>query len=265
MVIIGAGRLARALVKTLGDRVVAVIRRTPGAIDDEPAAAGAQICERLDEISTSFDCVWIATSDRSIPDVAGELASTRESWQGIVVIHSSGATPLAALEPFRVRAATTLAIHPNWGATGEQKIPEGIYWGVSSADQSGESAAAEILTLVAGRAIIVDEARRGVYHAAASTASNFSVTLYVMSLALYDAAGIDMDIAEDMAFSFMLDSIERIVPGNPIGALTGPIVRGDRDVVRLQIQGIREHAPELFETFQALVRLTTSLVDAGRG
>jgi predicted short-subunit dehydrogenase-like oxidoreductase (DUF2520 family) len=261
--VVGTGRLARALGRTLGGRIVGFVRRAPSENEIERAALGNRVVSALSEIDGGFDTLWILTADRAIAEVAGSLAASRESWEGIVIIHSSGASPLALLEPFRQKGGTTVALHPNWGATGEEPIPAEVYWGVSTSDDAGARAAERILGLLGGRAIAVDEARRGVYHAAASAASNFSVTLYVMALALYDAAGIDLDTAEEIARRFMLESIERIVPGNPIGALTGPIVRGDRDVVRRQLEGIRQHTPELWETFQALVRLTTSLVEAG--
>ena len=263
IVVVGGGRLAQALGRTLGGRIVGYVRRTPSGADDHLVSEGRVVVSSISEISDRFDTLWIATADRAIADVAAELAGGRESWEGIVVIHSSGASPLSLLEPFRWKGGSIVALHPNWGATGEEPIPADIYWGVSTADDRGAQAASALLSLLGGRSISVDEARRGVYHAAASTASNFSVTLYVMALALYDAAGIDLDTAEEIARRFMLDSIGRIVPGNPIGALTGPIVRGDRDVVRRQLEGIRAHTPELWETFQALVRLTTSLVEAG--
>ena len=54
----------------------------------------------------------------------------------------------------------------------------------------------------------------------------------------------------------MLQSIERSLQRGPKASVTGPVVRGDRDVVLDQLRLVREKAPELFPVVRSLAEAT---------
>jgi predicted short-subunit dehydrogenase-like oxidoreductase (DUF2520 family) len=207
---------------------------------------------------TLCDAIWIATADRDIEQICGEVASVRDSWEGVVAIHSSGAVPLAALEVVHQRGGGILALHPNVSLTGDEPIPEGLLWSVAS-DGVGEDFPQLLLEGLQPRLVVIDEDLRPLYHAAASAAANYSVTLFAIAEQLYRRAGVTDEDARTTVTRFMLQSIERSSLRGPEASVTGPVVRGDRDVLREQMRLVKAKAPELYSAFRSLAEATALL------
>ena len=261
--LVGTGKLARALARSLPMQIVAVAGRDAARVGEV-----ASMCTDADEVSISqvanesFDVLWIATSDDAIHGVAGMIAAQRERWNDIVVVHSSGARGTNVLAPFASRGARTIALHPNASLQGDGTIPPALVWGITPGDEDFKNLAASILHPVSPRLLVVDESSRTLYHAAASVASNFSVTLYAFAEELYARAGINATVAREIVGEYMSASIERCLARGPGESLTGPVARGDAGTVALQREAIMESAPELLALFDSLVELTRS-VSAG--
>jgi predicted short-subunit dehydrogenase-like oxidoreductase (DUF2520 family) len=246
LAIIGHGRLATALAHTFGDRVVVLAGR-----DD-------------DVLRHDFDVLWIATTDAAIADVAEAIAPRRARWDGLTVVHSAGAIGPSVLEPFSQRGARTLALHPNVSLTGDEPVGPGTIWGVTPCDERSMTAADEILAGSDPRLVAVDEKRRVLYHAAATAAANFSLTLFAAAERLYAAAGVEATLARELVAAFARTSIERAESTGPRAALTGPIARGDDTVVVAQLRSIAREVPELSHLFAALADATRALLVTAR-
>ncbi len=99
---------------------------------------------------------------------------------------------------------------------------------------------------------------RALYHAAASMASNFLVTLEAAAERLAARTGIERALLAPLVRA----SVENWAAVGAERALTGPVVRGDEDTVRRQRDAVAERAPDVLELFDALVQATRVL--AGR-
>jgi predicted short-subunit dehydrogenase-like oxidoreductase (DUF2520 family) len=108
------------------------------------------------------------------------------------------------------------------------------------------------------RAVRVAPEDRALYHAAASMASNFLVTLEAGAEQLAANAGVPRSLLVPLVRA----TVENWAAVGPEGALTGPVARGDENTVRRQREAVAERAPDLLELFDALVGATRSL--AGR-
>ena len=110
---------------------------------------------------------------------------------------------------------------------------------------------------------IADE-DRAAYHAAASIASNFLVTLEAAAEQLAATTGMDRALLGPLVRA----TVENWLALGPERALTGPIARGDEATVERQRAAVAERAPELLELFDALAdatrRLAASRLAAGR-
>jgi predicted short-subunit dehydrogenase-like oxidoreductase (DUF2520 family) len=95
---------------------------------------------------------------------------------------------------------------------------------------------------------------RAAYHAAASMASNFLVTLEAAAERLAATAGVDRALLLPLVRAALANWAQ-----DGAGALTGPIVRGDEATVDRQRAAIGERAPELLELFDALAAATREL------
>ncbi len=101
---------------------------------------------------------------------------------------------------------------------------------------------------------------RAAYHAAASMASNFLITLEQSAAALLEDAGIE-DARELLAPLVLRTATNWAEQG--AAALTGPIARGDEATVGRHLDAIAATAPELEPLYSALAARTRVLSGAG--
>jgi predicted short-subunit dehydrogenase-like oxidoreductase (DUF2520 family) len=120
-------------------------------------------------------------------------------------------------------------------------------------------AAAEAIALEAGMVpFAVSDADRAAYHAAASMASNFLVTLEAAAERLGASAGADRAALAPLVRA----TVENWAALGPRAALTGPLVRGDEETVARQRDAVAQRAPDLLELFDALADATRALAAA---
>ena len=98
------------------------------------------------------------------------------------------------------------------------------------------------------------------YHAAASIASNFLVTLEESAAELLRRAGIEdpRELLTPLVLRTAANWSER---GGE--ALTGPIARGDEATIGLHREALAATRPELLETYGALAVRTRALASSG--
>ncbi len=246
MAVIGAGRLGTALTAALRSKGLEV--EGPLGRGERPRAADAVIL--------------------SVPDGEIEAAATVAAGSAPLVGHTSGATPLTAMEPARRAGAALFGFHPL--QTFAEPPPAGAaadaFEGAGCAVAGTTDAA---LTLAAGLArrlgmtpFEIDDEGRAAYHAAASVASNFLVTLQAAAESIAAGAGLEPQEARALLVPLLRRTVENLAEHGPERALTGPIARGDHATVDAQRAAVEQVAPHLLDLFDELVRHTHSL--AGR-
>ena len=105
----------------------------------------------------------------------------------------------------------------------------------------------------------IDDEGRAAYHAAASMASNFLVTLQAAAETIAAGAGLEREEARALLAPLVRQTVENIAELGPEEALTGPVARGDDATVGTQRAAVEEVAPELVDLFDELVRRTRDL------
>lgn len=238
--VIGRGRLGRALSTALRDGAVDVVG--PLGRDGFKAESGA-------------DVVILCVPDAEIAAAAAALA--RCSGGRSLVGHCSGASGLDVLG-----SPDAFSLHPLMTVIGDPAVDAGRLRGAAAA-VAGTSdralAMARALAEAAGmRPIEVDESDRASYHAAASFASNFLVTLEAAAERLAAAAGLERQLLVPLVRA----TVENWAELGGEHALTGPVARGDEETVARQRAAIAERDPALLGLFDALVQATRDL--AGR-
>jgi predicted short-subunit dehydrogenase-like oxidoreductase (DUF2520 family) len=173
--------------------------------------------------------------------------------------HSSGATSLQPLLEAARGRFDVFSLHPlmtltgDDGANGLLSAPAAV----SGSSPRARRAARELAHSVGLRPFDLEEGDRAVYHAAASVASNFLVTLEMAAERLASGAGLQRQQ--------LVPLVRRTVDNwSALGAhaLTGPIARGDEHTVARQRAAVDQHAPELLELFDALAAATRALAQA---
>jgi predicted short-subunit dehydrogenase-like oxidoreductase (DUF2520 family) len=217
--VIGAGRVGSAVAARLAERGIAVGAAAP-------------------------DLVLLCVPDRAIGDVARDVAA------GPWVAHTSGATPLTALDPHTRR----FGLHPlqTFTQSREPEQLDGAFAAVTAESGDATAVGFQLARLLGLEPFSLGEADRALYHAGAAVASNYLVTLRRAARSLLEAAGAPPDA---------LDPLIRRTIDNDF-ELTGPIERGDWETVERHLEAVRTRRPELEEAYRALARLTAE--QAGR-
>jgi predicted short-subunit dehydrogenase-like oxidoreductase (DUF2520 family) len=102
---------------------------------------------------------------------------------------------------------------------------------------------------------LVPAAQRALYHAAASTASNFLITVEGMAERLAELAGLERAALVPLVRA----TVENWARQGARAALTGPIARGDLITATRQRDAVAEAAPDLLPIWDALAAETREL------
>lgn len=246
--VVGDGRLGRLLTRALREAGLAV----EGPLGRGATAAGA-------------DVVLLCVPDGEIAAAAAALAGGGEAaadraqahGSGPLVGHCAGALGLDVLVPHEAFSLHPLMTVPADGTGGTASLV-----GVSAAVAGSTPRAREVAAQLARRVGLVPfevaDGDRAAYHAAASIASNFLVTLEAAAERLAASAGVERGALVPLVRA----SVENWAALGGEQALTGPLVRGDEATVSRQRDAIADRAPDLLPLFDVLADATRAL--AGR-
>lgn len=230
--IVGRGRLGTALASALSSAHVATVG---------PFARG--------EVPAGFDedaAVLLAVPDDAIAAVAASIPV------GPLVGHCSGALTLDVLG-----AHQGFSMHPLLSVTQGETSFGGAACAVAGRSKRASKTAEWIATTLGMEPIEVKDDARSLYHAAASVASNYLVTLEDAAEQLASSTGIERRHLARLAQS-ALDNWTRL---GGAAALTGPIVRGDEATVRRQRDAAEGAAPHLLPLWDAMAGATRVLAN----
>ena len=196
----------------------------------------------------------LAVSDHAITPVSAILA--RDS-PGVPVLHASGATEVAALEPLARAGCPVGGLHPLAAATSPEAL-RGVWWGVEG-DGPARQLATRIVAAADGRVLEIPAGARPLYHAAAVLASNALVALLGTAERVMARAGVEN--ARPALAALAGGTLRAVADQGPAEALTGPIARGDAETVRAHLERL---SPDERAVYCALGREALALA-RGRG
>jgi predicted short-subunit dehydrogenase-like oxidoreductase (DUF2520 family) len=207
------------------------------------------------EVLAGADLALLTVPDDVLPGLVAGLSATGTPLEGRLLAHTSGRHGIAVLAPATSRGALPLALHPVMTFTGRPDDVDrlaGICFGVTAPEPLRLAAEALVIEM-GGEPVFIEEASRGLYHAALASAANHLVTLVVQAAELLGVAGV-ADPARMLAplLSAALDNALRLGDAG----LTGPVARADAETVAGHLDALREVSPEALRAYVALARLT---------
>ena len=229
--IVGAGRLGTALCAALRDAGVDV----------------AGPLRRDDAFPEDADAALLCVPDAQIAAAANALPHDRPR---LLVGHCSAATTLAP-----VAGRQAFSLHPLMTVAGPGAVFAGATAAIAGSTPRALATARALAEALRMRPVHVADEDRAAYHAAASIASNFLVTIEGVAERMAASAGID----REALVALVRASIENWAASGASGALTGPIARGDEDTVQRQREAVAERLPDELELFDALTAATRRL------
>jgi predicted short-subunit dehydrogenase-like oxidoreductase (DUF2520 family) len=222
--VVGEGRMGRALVAAIPELAGPFGRGFDGA---------------------GFDAVVLAVPDAEIVRAASCIDP------GPMVGHCSGALGLEVVAPHEA-----FALHPLMTVTHEGASFAGGWAAIAGSGPRCLALARSLAQRLGMRTFEIADADRAAYHAAASIASNFLVTLEDAAEALLATAGVDRTVLVPLVQA----SLDNWAALGGRRAITGPIARGDTAVVTRQRDAVADRTPELLDLFDAMCAATRALV-----
>ena len=203
---------------------------------------------RGEHVPDPVDVVLICVPDAAVESVAAGLAD------GPIVGHCCGSHGLELLPQAR-----SFCLHPLMTLTGEPNELAGAFAAVDATDQAALATARRVAGDLGMTAVEIAAEDRAAYHAAASIASNFLLTLESAAEALAASAGLPRDglvpLVERTVANWAASGAER--------SLTGPVARGDNATVARQRAQVETRLPEFLPLFDELCVATERLAAAG--
>jgi predicted short-subunit dehydrogenase-like oxidoreductase (DUF2520 family) len=228
LAIVGQGRLGRAL--------SAALAADPGYQIEGPLGRGAD--------GHAADVALLCVPDHEIGLAAARIAPGR------LVGHCSGATTLEPLQPHEA-----FSLHPLMTVTGQGTRFAGAGAAVAGTTPRALQTAIRLAQALGLTPVEIADADRPAYHAAASIASNFLITLEAAAERLAAQVGVDRALLVPLVQA----TWENWAALGPQRALTGPVARGDHATVAGQRTAVSDRAPDLLPLFDALVAATEAL------
>ena len=212
------------------------------------------------------DIIILAVPDNIIEQIAQSIASSVETLDGIVALHMSGALSSDVLDSLRVRGAAVAAFHPCQTITADDD-PSVVFNGVCFDMEGDEDAcmcAGKIAADIGAESVRLTPEKRLLAHCAMTIGSNYTVALFHAAQKILSSSGIDEDVARSMLIPLFEHTASNIVGKGTEKALTGPVARGDTDIVQRHVGALDEQFPDIGELYRVIGRqLLDIVIDGG--
>lgn len=180
-----------------------------------------------------------------------------------IVVHCSGARDEGPLQPLADAGWVVGCWHPLQAfPTSGTSVEPGITWAITG----GYDVTRVLMTLteaLGGEPLVLPAAAKARYHAAATLASNYCVTLMAHAARLLGDVGMSPEAASQALLALLRTTLSGVAQAGLPGGLTGPLVRGDFGTVRSHLDELGDR-PDTLALYRAAGRATVCLL-ADRG
>jgi predicted short-subunit dehydrogenase-like oxidoreductase (DUF2520 family) len=256
----GAGRVGTAVAELLRrneHELVGVASRTTSS---EQTAAGFLGCPVVspEEGASVASLVLLGVPDEAIAQAADRVSAS--VTPGAVVCHFAGSFGVEPLRSVEDAGARPAALHPVQACpdvtTAIERLP-GSAWGVTCDEDLKAWAEHLVTSSLSGVPIVIDEALRPLWHAAAVTTSNGIAALLALAEELLSSIGVGTPDA--ILGPLAEGTLANARAGGGGGAtLTGPIARGESSTVARHIEALRSLAPQLVDPYTTMSHMILS-------
>jgi predicted short-subunit dehydrogenase-like oxidoreductase (DUF2520 family) len=198
------------------------------------------------------DLIWLCVPDRQIGAASRQLASATD-WKKKTAFHSSGALTSHELKALRQRGASVASVHPMMTfVRGSIPSLKGVPFAIEG-DAAAVQRARKIVRTLGGEAFTIRKQHKAAYHAWGAFASPLLVAVLVTGEKLARTAGLSAAEARRKMLPIVRQTVANYEALGPAGAFSGPIVRGDAEIVGKHLQVLRK-LPEASEVYLSLAR-----------
>jgi len=262
--IVGAGRLGRSLGRSLRERgwnIRSVVTRNPSTAKRAVRSIGAgRPSTAIGRSVFDAPVILIAVPDRAIPEVVDRISAFEDEVRGHIVLHTSGALGSGILAPLRLLGAAVGSFHPlqTFSGVGSAAL-EGRVFAVE-----GDAAAVRVSRAAArtlgGQVVLLRSAAKPAYHAAASISAGMVLSLLETSIQIFASLGMKRREALRALLPLTRQVLENQETLGARAAWTGPLARGDYDVIAAHERALRPYPEEYLAAYRAVNRLSARVL-----
>ena len=214
-----------------------------------PLASAVDSIEDLPEAK-----LWmISCSDSAIRDVAAAIAQAPCLKPGDLVFHVSGALTSGILEEVRGRGAHVGSLHPIRSIANPELVLGGFGGTVCAVE--GDPCAVDELTVLAtgigAKPFNITSEAKLLCHAGHVFASNYVVTMIDVATRIYRSAGVPAEAIDMFLPPIVRGTIENVCALGTTDALTGPVVRGELELLAKQSEALEAQEPQIAKLYRA--------------
>ncbi|MBI2785690.1 MAG: DUF2520 domain-containing protein [Legionella longbeachae] len=208
------------------------------------------------------DVYFITTPDDLIESTCIRLINEAKIKPYATFIHCSGTLSSNILNSARQAGLTATAIHPmRCFANSENTILNfpGTYC-TYEGDEHTNQLAKRLFSDIGAILCPIKVEQKSAYHAAAVFAANYLVSLHYAAVTCYELAGFSEDTATKIVSNLMLDALKTIDKSGHQNALSGPIRRGDVEVIKKHLSTLSK-SPLLHAIYTTMGKATLQLTE----
>ena len=192
--------------------------------------------------------ILLAVRDDAIRPLAGVLADAGAIGSQQVVLHLSGVYGQEALGPLVGSRAALGSLHPLQTISEPERAAERLKgaWAAVEGMPRAVEAAERLAQDVGLRPFRIASQAKPMYHAGAVFASNYFVVVEAVAQRLLRHAGLTDAEAWQALRPLVEGTLENLGRLGPLGALTGPVVRGDEATIRRHVEALTQDDAALY-------------------
>ncbi len=249
--VIGCGKVGRTLARLLSEKgLVTTISMVSGSPESALAArdfvGAGEVKGDISDLPPS-DLWMVAVSDSRLSAISQDLVDSARVGEESVVFHCSGAVGSSVFASLRDRGASVASVHPIRSFADPALAStsfDGTYCAIEG-DQRATTQLRPLFESLGARTFEISADSKTRCHAGHVIVSNYLVALLDIGRGVYEAAGVPRDFIDEFMLSLAQGTLENVRSLGTTDALTGPIVRGDVDTVKKQLDNLRqEHTTE---------------------
>ncbi len=260
--IVGAGRVGCAFgmaLQSAGYTITAAWSRSRGGRQRVHSLLDTPVLEPI-EVAAAADVVIVAVPDDAIGEIANQIAPGVR--KGALVVHTSGGSSLDVLAPVAVGGARIGSLHPLQTVPDAERGAEALKGAAIAVTcaRPDRTALMRLARDLGGRPFVIEDENKRVYHAAAVFASNYVVSAVWAATVLFESIGIRN--ASDVLGPLVQASVENVLTRGGAKAITGPVARGDVELVRKHVKALRDVDPTgkaITDGYRAFAKMTAAL------
>lgn len=267
--VVGCGHVGTALAKYLalvGYRPQGFASKSLESAQKAATVAGfgGNVSDRPWEVTGDAGLVLITTPDSAIRSVAEQIAEKRGVKDGAVILHCSGALSSEELISLKNAGAAIGSIHP-LQSFAEEDVEANPFSGIMMGVEGQPPAVAmarQMAKDLGATPFEINTEGKILYHASAVVASNYLVTLMNLAFQLLFASGVRSNNMVEILKPLIRGTLSNIEVSGIPRALTGPIARGDVDIVRAHIEEIGKKSSTLLHLYKTIGEQTIDIATA---